>query len=403
MRCSQGNWFLLGLTLVSLVMFTPSAFAGKLLNLKEGQSCGPDKTCKKISECDSVNRDIGYRQKVETCGYNKDHLPIVCCTEVTDRTPVMAPVNKTISEKMCEKYAEYVFAPAGYSAWAMTGKKQRRGRDMCGTVAEPLINGGKHAKLREYPHMVQIGYGSPARIPTNPDAWLCGGSLISELFVLSAAHCTYLKVKKKPVGVRTKTEFGGLARWARMGVHDTRILDNGFPQILKIVDWINRTDYTGTGYNDIVLFKLEKNVKLNPNVRPICLQVNEYIDETRAIATGWGKLNHGSAKLNTHLLRKVGLNIVENEECEEAYNKGLFSEGIKDTQLCAGDSVGHDTCPGDSGGPLQVHLKDPYCMYSLIGIISGGSGKCGSGLPGIYTRVSKYVSWIEENVWPNEK
>lgn len=54
---------------------------------------------------------------------------------------------------------------------------------------------------------------------------------------------------------------------------------------------------------------------------------------------------------------------------------------------------------GDSGGPLQIKLKYPYCMYSVIGVTSFGR-KCGVQVPGVYTRVSNYVPWIESIIWP---
>jgi secreted trypsin-like serine protease len=54
---------------------------------------------------------------------------------------------------------------------------------------------------------------------------------------------------------------------------------------------------------------------------------------------------------------------------------------------------------GDSGGPLQVKNKRISCMYTIIGVTSFGS-QCGIGDPGVYTRVSKYVPWIESVVWP---
>lgn len=80
-------------------------------------------------------------------------------------------------------------------------------------------------------------------------------------------------------------------------------------------------------------------------------------------------------------------------------NKAL-SAGVKDSQFCAGEMAGKkDTCQGDSGGPLQIVLKEPFCMYSVIGVTSMGKF-CGfENSPGLYTKVASYLSWIEPIVW----
>ena len=84
-------------------------------------------------------------------------------------------------------------------------------------------------------------------------------------------------------------------------------------------------------------------------------------------------------------------------ECVKSYEKITKFEFVK-TQLCALNSVkSADTCQGDSGGPIQC-FKDG--QYFIVGITSFGAA-CGSPLPGIYTRVSSFIDWIEERVWPN--
>lgn len=71
--------------------------------------------------------------------------------------------------------------------------------------------------------------------------------------------------------------------------------------------------------------------------------------------------------------------------------------------ICAGDSHGgwnKDTCQGDSGGPLQISHPKNMCLFQLLGITSFGQG-CGVvNTPGVYTRVSHYLNWIEDIVWP---
>lgn len=74
--------------------------------------------------------------------------------------------------------------------------------------------------------------------------------------------------------------------------------------------------------------------------------------------------------------------------------------GVLPSQICAGDLAGgKDTCEGDSGGPLFLKSSDPNCNYDVVGITSIG-GICGTARkPGVYTRVSYYMNWIESIVW----
>uniref|UniRef100_A0A1B0DLB7 Uncharacterized protein n=2 Tax=Phlebotomus papatasi TaxID=29031 RepID=A0A1B0DLB7_PHLPP len=101
------------------------------------------------------------------------------------------------------------------------------------------------------------------------------------------------------------------------------------------------------------------------------------------------------------------LELFTHQECNKSFEFNInrkLSKGIVDeSQLCAGShSEEKDTCEGDSGGPLQIYNNNVYCMYNIIGVTSFGKG-CGSvGQPGVYTRISNYLDWIEEVTWPNE-
>lgn len=57
---------------------------------------------------------------------------------------------------------------------------------------------------------------------------------------------------------------------------------------------------------------------------------------------------------------------------------------------------------GDSGGPLQVSETSNLCIFYIVGVTSFGSGCGGKNTPGVYTRVSSYVDWIERTVWPGQ-
>ncbi|KAL6418532.1 hypothetical protein ACFW04_011949 [Cataglyphis niger] len=109
----------------------------------------------------------------------------------------------------------------------------------------------------------------------------------------------------------------------------------------------------------------------------------------------------GGAVLNENWIATAGhcvsVPIVSNDRCKSMFLRAGRHEFIPDIFLCAGyETGGQDSCQGDSGGPLQVRGKDG--RYFLAGIISWGIGCAEANLPGVCTRISKFVSWILKNV-----
>ncbi|KAH8358610.1 hypothetical protein KR093_001251, partial [Drosophila rubida] len=241
------------------------------------------------------------------------------------------------------------------------------------------------ARPGEYPHMAALGFQQNSE----KIQYKCGGSLISENFVLSAAHCS---------------DLDGLApRWVRIGGLNLLIDEvTGTSQIIGIETITNFPNYRDTSYyNDISLLKLERKVKLTEFVRPIRLWVTEEIPTSIAFAMGYGSTS--LSKAMTNRLTHLNVTIVPNDEC----NRDLpaFEEtpnGIIESQICAQDFIlSRDTCRGDSGGPLQLNLpgrRRRHIHYHLIGITSYGVF-CRSSFPSVYTRVFTYLDWIEQMAW----
>ncbi|XP_018562106.1 serine protease snake-like [Anoplophora glabripennis] len=270
---------------------------------------------------------------------------------------------------------------------ATSGFAQRKAKDMCGDfvsqIFEEEITGGKRTKDDEFPHMAALGFGS-----LNRPVWLCGGTLISDQFVLTAAHCTHLR----QVGPVRIVRLGTKTLNPRRGQRYTDV---------RVTETINHPDYNPpSSYNDIALLKLQRKVQFSRNILPACLNnaFNVNLATKTLLALGWGKMDFAGPTSND--LLKAELRVVSNRECKRSYrgsSRNKLPEGVKEErQLCAGDDV-QDTCQGDSGGPLEY--KNGRFHY-IVGITSFGKA-CGiSNDPGVYTRVSAFIPWIESEVWP---
>lgn len=247
-----------------------------------------------------------------------------------------------------------------------------------------LIVGGIEAKRGEFPHMAAIGYKTFGN--TN---YYCGGSVISESFVLTAAHCY-----KKAYSKRENAPF------ARIGGLNVNKVGDG--ENVDIAEFIKHEQYSKTSkQNDIMLVRLARDLTFTLFLRPACLSQESYISDLKAVATGWGATEYAGS--NSDVLLKVGLDILDLNLCQTAFEDHA-EVIVNNNQICSGILAGKkDTCQGDSGGPLQQVSKDNKCVYEIIGITSFSTPTCASiNSPSVYTKVSAYLDWIEAKVWPNQ-
>ncbi|XP_031625896.1 serine protease persephone-like [Contarinia nasturtii] len=255
------------------------------------------------------------------------------------------------------------------------------------------ILGGRPVELGEFPWMAALGYlNDQYNVEFN-----CGGTVISELYVMTAAHCTALA--RPPVVVR----LGKTSLIDGDGIRPTNHAIN---------DIIRHPSYSSiTKRNDIALLRLGRRIYFTREISPACLQtdLSDITAEMKLLVTGWGSTSF-DREIRSNVLLKTQLTSMPLPECNQTflnYNvlayQAALQDGISQGQYCAYDPTGrNDSCQGDSGGPLQYFPTSNSSVSTVVGIVSYGLS-CGTALPGIYTRVAFYLDWIESIVWPNTK
>lgn len=207
------------------------------------------------------------------------------------------------------------------------------------------------------------------------DAKLCGGSLINDRFVLTAAHCV------ANISIADVRVF--------LGAHNVEDLANGLPEV-QVADIIPLDFNPLTVANDMALIKLAFPADLT-SFTPICLPADNMIPSD-VFVTGWGltdaKSRGGS---RSSQLREVDLIPLSDRRCRREWHSY-----DQNRQLCAGES-GNAVCQGDSGGPLSTRVDD---QVTQIGVVSFGDSDCGVGtnVPSVFTRVFPYLPHIRSLV-----
>nr|XP_014341332.1 PREDICTED: plasminogen [Latimeria chalumnae] len=151
----------------------------------------------------------------------------------------------------------------------------------------------------------------------------------------------------------------------------------------------------GPNRSDIALLKLNRPVTLTDQVLPICLPAKNYMLPSGAecYVTGWGDTKGTGGE---GYLKETGFPVIENKVC----NRPEFLNGrVSNNELCAGNiHGGADSCQGDSGGPLVCYDEEKYIIQ---GVTSWGLGCAEPMKPGVYVRVSSFISWIEQTMENN--
>lgn len=266
---------------------------------------------------------------------------------------------------------------------------------VCGSCDMDRIYGGVETKINEYPWMALIEYQKP----NNKKSFSCGGSLINNRYVITAAHCIHSSsIPKgwKPISVR-------LGEWDTSTERDCDGIECSDPHIdvpiIKIVGHERYNPKVKNQLNDIALLRLSKHIDYTDFIKPICLprNTNLHFEGIKLYVAGWGKTER---RTTSNKKLKASVTGVSINSCKEVYSKlGIH---LSRKQLCAGGEIGVDSCRGDSGGPLIALDSTSSSSYAtFVGVISFGPTPCGQpGWPAVYTKVSEYMDWIKRNIKP---
>ncbi|CAG5135917.1 unnamed protein product, partial [Candidula unifasciata] len=252
------------------------------------------------------------------------------------------------------------------------------------------VVGGQPLEVGSWPWLVSLNYRQHHDyLVLQGLQHLCGGTLINESWILTAAHCVY--------SIPAYPGLGESQNWIAVLGEYNRGIPEQTEQRIEI-DQIFLKNYTifPRLLEDIALLKLKRPAHISSSVRSVALDMARTIPNgTRCRAAGWGQHTadepgepqYGNGTMIPHV---VVVQRIPDQTCLSLY--GQTWPAIDDRSMCFSSEDRQDTCKGDSGGPLICDI--PGGQPAITGIVSLGVG-CGmTNYPGIYTRVSSYSDWI---------
>ncbi|XP_056392700.1 transmembrane protease serine 9-like [Hyla sarda] len=254
---------------------------------------------------------------------------------------------------------------------------------VCGSpVVSGRIVGGTDALDGEWPWQVSLLYNIQGKL-----YHICGGSLISSQWVMSAAHCFQNDV--------TISRY-----YVLLGAYQLQ-LKNFNEALYSLSDVRISTQYINSKgiQGDIALLKLSVPVTYTNYIRPICLPSSSLSFPTGmdCWVSGWGDIGYNGDLAYPLTLQKVMVPLIDYKTCDTMYHMNStyssFLTLVYNTMRCAGYAAGgKGSCQGDSGGPLMCKVNG---VWYQVGIVSWGEGCAKSNRPGVYTLVSAYQSLIQ--------
>ncbi|KAM6900144.1 transmembrane protease serine 7 [Xenentodon cancila] len=344
--------------------------------------------CDGLDDCQDESDEVYCSRPTMNCGGNSPPHPLYVCNGETDckdgadeinctRETTCSPIRYQCRSGSCilKKNAKCDDVPDckdhSDEADCTCGQPSPLKRSSSSMDLQRIV-GGVNSVEGEWPWQVSLHFAG---------SLYCGASVLSSDWLISAAHCFSKERLSDPrywsahLGMLTQGNSKHMAEIQRIIVHEYY---NAYT-----------FDY------DIALLQLKKSwpPSLSPLVQPVCLPPSSHMvtESHRCLVTGWGYRSEED-KVLPSVLQKAEVSIMSQTECKRHYGP------ISPRMLCAGVPSGEqDACRGDSGGPLSCQAPGGSRWF-LIGIVSWGSGCGRPNLPGVYTRVNKFTSWIYSHI-----
>ncbi|KAJ8674318.1 hypothetical protein QAD02_005580 [Eretmocerus hayati] len=257
-----------------------------------------------------------------------------------------------------------------------------------GIEAKLKIIGSHDAKPGEFPHMVSL----QLELPGVPNFHICGGSIISNRWILSTSKCMHIRED-----FAMATKFFVVA-----GKHDLSTREDT-EQAIEVKKYYTHAKYdvNNGGPYDIALILLQSPLTFNTRVRAINLPTRGSNPVGKGTICGWGDMKKEDDPQIQPILQTTTVSVIDRKRCSELMrkirsDKGVnFEANIDDTNICTEVNEVNDgsSCEGDAGNPLIVEDKNK--RKELVGLASWWLEPCGStAAPTAYTKVSLFLDWI---------
>ncbi|XP_011197759.2 serine protease grass [Bactrocera dorsalis] len=298
---------------------------------------------------------------------------------------------------LCCNRTNYYFAATNYISQLNPKGLAILEEVKCNRLSGDRVSNGKAVRLGQYPFMALLKYNVRGR------QFLCGGTLITSRFVLTAAHCKTDQLISVRLGEHDlSTDVDCISSSIRLCLPP--------PEDYQIEEIFEHPQYMNPRFtHDVALLKLKREVKTEVHIRPICLPISQVVyDNSDAIQyfdiAGWGRTENSH---NTNVLQHAQIPHQPREVCQRIFAKA----GVNITQdhICAGGENKIDTCKGDSGGPLFTTV--PFKTFNSVtikrqvqfGVVSFGLTGCGGENvnAAAYANLFQYMPWITEIIGNN--